>query len=142
MYFTGSFINPQMESRRTNAFSVRCFANALPTDKTPPQVLKVMYSPATLTTGSVEVHLFVNEAIEELEGWVKVSDTYFTKVYEENVDETLELEDITGNTGSVNVKIDWIIPPMNAIPIVGTVSYDITGATNGDVVARLVLNKK
>jgi hypothetical protein len=83
---------------------VRCFAN----DNLPPQALSVFYTPATANDGSVVAHLVVNEAIITPEGRTKVSDTYFTRVYEQDVSERVELEDRTGNKGSEKILIDWI----------------------------------
>jgi hypothetical protein len=49
----------------------------------------------------------------------------------------VQFVDEVGNRGSTGVMIDWID---NDNPI-GVITYSPNGATSGDVVARLTLNK-
>jgi hypothetical protein len=96
-------------SERAYGFPLRCFANDLPIgDTTAPKALNVVYSPSVATTGTVVVHLILDEAVQAITGRTKVSDTYFMRVYSDNVQEMVVFEDRAGNRGSEKILIDWI----------------------------------
>jgi hypothetical protein len=78
-------------------------------DTVVPQATVVLYTPNIMTTGNVVAHLFLNEAVLPVGvGWVKVTDTYFTKVYLNNVSETVQFTDLAGNVGQTGIVITQI----------------------------------
>jgi hypothetical protein len=68
-----------------------------------------------LTTGNVVVHLFLDEAVKAIGGdWVKITDTYFTKIFASNTSEVVQFVDMAGNVNSTGIVIDWIeVPEQN-----------------------------
>lgn len=71
-------------------------------------IVEVHYSNSELTNADVVVTLKVNEQIETPQGWTKVSETAYTKVFSENGEETVELKDLAGNVTTVNVVVSNI----------------------------------
>ena len=57
------------------------------------------------TNKDVTVTIKASEPIKDIEGWTKVDEQTFTKVYTDNALDTLTITDMTGNTSSVNVDV-------------------------------------
>ncbi|MDB7946990.1 hypothetical protein PND54_05240 [Faecalitalea cylindroides] len=76
--------------------------NALvPADKTAPTV-DLSYE---VTDEGVKVTLTANEAIQSIDGWTKVSDTQYQRVYAGAVDETITVYDLAGNKAEVQLTL-------------------------------------
>lgn len=76
--------------------------NALvPADKTAPTV-ELSYE---MTEEGVKVTLTANEAIQSIDGWTKVSDTQYQRVYAGAVDETITVYDLAGNKAEVQLTL-------------------------------------
>ena len=108
-------------------------------DKTAPEAVSVEKSNNDKSTNQdVTVTLTVNEAIVTPEGWTKVSDTVFTKVYLESGKYSVEITDIAGNTNTVKFevkRIDKVAPD-------ATVTTSNEGnPTNEDVTVTLTSNE-
>ena len=67
------------------------------------------YDPATATTGNITVTITTNKAINTPNGWTKVDDTTYTKVYAANTTENVTITDSASNTGAVNVAVTNIV---------------------------------
>ena len=76
-------------------------------DKLGPTV-KVSYE---TTQDGVLVTIEADEVIQPIEGWTKVSDTKYTKLYKENTSETLYIKDLTGNQTKIVVTVTGITKP-------------------------------
>ncbi len=67
-------------------------------------------------------------------GWTKVSDTEYTKVVTENVDETeIPLVDKAGNSGTSS----FVVKNIDKVAPTGTISYSTVDPTNGEVTVKL-----
>ena len=76
--------------------------NALvPADKTAPTV-DLSYE---VTEEGVKVTLTADEAIQSIDGWTKVSDTQYQRVYAGAVDETITVYDLAGNKAEVQLTL-------------------------------------
>lgn len=76
--------------------------NALvPADKTAPTV-ELSYE---MTDEGVKVTLTADEAIQSIDGWTKVSDTQYQRVYAGAVDETITVYDLAGNEAEVQLTL-------------------------------------
>ena len=76
--------------------------NALvPADKTAPTV-ELSYE---MTDEGVKVTLTADEAIQSIDGWTKVSDTQYQRVYAGAVDETITVYDLAGNKAEVQLTL-------------------------------------
>ena len=76
--------------------------NALvPADKTAPTV-ELSYE---MAEEGVKVTLTANEAIQSIDGWTKVSDTQYQRVYAGAVDETITVYDLAGNKAEVQLTL-------------------------------------
>ena len=76
--------------------------NALvPADKTAPTV-ELSYE---MTEEGVKVTLTADEAIQSIDGWTKVSDTQYQRVYAGAVDETITVYDLAGNKAEVQLTL-------------------------------------
>ena len=76
--------------------------NALvPADKTAPTV-DLSYE---MTEEGVKVTLTADEAIQSIDGWTKVSDTQYQRVYAGAVDETITVYDLAGNKAEVQLTL-------------------------------------
>lgn len=76
--------------------------NALvPADKTAPTV-DLSYE---MTDEGVKVTLTADEAIQSIDGWTKVSDTQYQRVYAGAVDETITVYDLAGNKAEVQLTL-------------------------------------
>lgn len=76
--------------------------NALvPADKTAPTV-ELSYE---MTEEGVKVTLTADEAIQSIDGWTKVSDTQYQRVYAGAVDETITVYDLAGNEAEVKLTL-------------------------------------
>ena len=72
-----------------------------PADTTAPTV-ELSYE---MTEEGVKVTLTANEAIQSIDGWTKVSDTQYQRVYAGAVDETITLYDLAGNKAEVQLTL-------------------------------------
>ncbi len=71
--------------------------------------LDINYSKTEPTNGDVTVTITSNEALRPVDGWELSEDAKtLTKVYEENVTETIKVYDLAGNEASQEVKIENI----------------------------------
>ena len=70
-------------------------------DKTAPTV-ELSYE---MTDEGVKVTLTANEAIQSIDGWTKVSDTQYQRVYAGAVDETITVYDLAGNKAEVQLTL-------------------------------------
>ena len=109
-------------------------------DTTAPIVTASTSNNGASTNKPVVVTLTSNEALQEMEGWTKVSDTVFTKEYTENNKFSVTVKDIAGNEATVNFEVkryDAVAPEATIY-----VSND-NGATptNQDVTVTLTTNE-
>lgn len=109
-------------------------------DTTAPIVTASTSNNGASTNKPVVVTLTSNEALQEEEGWTKVSDTVFTKEYTENNKFSVTVKDIAGNEATVNFEVkryDAVAPEATIY-----VSND-NGATptNQDVTVTLTTNE-
>ena len=58
-----------------------------------------------MTEEGVKVTLTANEAIQSIDGWTKVSDTQYQRVYAGAVDETITVYDLAGNEAEVQLTL-------------------------------------
>jgi|GEM_PF-3445949 len=93
-----------------------------------------------VTKDDVTVTLKTTEAILTPNGWTKVNDTEFTKVYSANGKYTVEIEDIYGNKKTLNYevkRIDKVAPIIDGIENNGfyenNLTYDIVKTKNNNV---------
>lgn len=107
-------------------------------DKTAPEI-DVEYSTQDKTKDTVTVTIVSNEQIQQLEGWTISEDcTTLTKIYTENIDESIEVYDLAGNKATIQVKIANI----DKTEIEATVEYSTTILTNKNVTVTIILNKE
>ncbi len=69
--------------------------------------------------------------------WNQMNDITFTKTYSWSIIDTVTFYDLVGNAWTTGIAISWI--DTNAV--VGTVSYDVSSATSGNVTASVSFNK-
>lgn len=75
--------------------------NVVAADTTAPTV-ELSYE---MTEEGVKVTLTANEAIQSIDGWTKVSDTQYQRVYAGAVDETITIYDLAGNEAEVQLTL-------------------------------------
>lgn len=75
--------------------------NVVAADTTAPTV-ELSYE---MTEEGVKVTLTANEAIQSIDGWTKVSDTQYQRVYAGAVDETITVYDLAGNEAEVQLTL-------------------------------------
>ena len=75
--------------------------NVVAADKTAPTV-ELSYE---MTEEGVKVTLTADEAIQSIDGWTKVSDTQYQRVYAGAVDETITVYDLAGNKAEVQLTL-------------------------------------
>lgn len=93
-------------------------------DNTAPYVISggLIYSPETFTSGNVLAQIITNRPILKPAGWSGLDFAIsFSKRYENNIDETITLDDNAGNTGSQVITINRID---RAAPEIQSVTYD------------------
>lgn len=73
-------------------------------DKESP-IVKVEYE---TTPEGVQVTITANEPIQKPDGWEKVSDTVFTKLYTENTEEKITIYDLSGNSTNITIFVTGI----------------------------------
>lgn len=73
-------------------------------DKESP-IVKVEYE---TTPEGVQVTITANEPIQTPDGWTKVSDTVFTKLYTENTEEKITIYDLSGNSTDITIFVTGI----------------------------------
>lgn len=81
--------------------------NVVAADTTAPTV-ELSYE---MTEEGVKVTLTANEAIQSIDGWTKVSDTKYTKLYTENTSEDIIVYDLAGNATKAHVTVSSISKP-------------------------------
>ena len=105
-------------------------------DRVAPEV-SVSYNNTNPTNGDVTATITSDKDLQDIEGWTKVSATEFTKTYEENTNESVEVKDLAGNTATANIEItniDKTAPEIN-------VTYSTEDPTNVSVVATISSNE-
>jgi hypothetical protein len=69
-------------------------------DDTQPSVLAVLYSPSTLTNGTVEAKILTDKPVYKPLGWNgSATGTVFTALFTENTGTTVSFTDLAGNSG-------------------------------------------
>ena len=94
-------------------------------DKTAPN-LEVGYSETNLTNQDVTATITSDKDLQDIEGWTKVSSTKFIKEYTDNINESVIVYDLVGNSASANIvitNIDKTAPEVSSINQVVTGSY-------------------
>ena len=77
-------------------------------DRTPP-IASISYSEVLPTRNNITVTIKFNEEIQNIEGWkVKEDKKTIEKVYKDNIQEKIEVNDLAGNTTTVDIKISNI----------------------------------
>ena len=105
-------------------------------DRVAPEV-SVSYDNTDPTKDNVVATITSSKDLQDIEGWTKVSATEFTKIYEENTTESVEVKDLAGNTATANIEITNIDKTAPEI----TVSYSTEDPTNESVVATISSNE-
>lgn len=82
-------------------------SNVFVVDRTAP-IGKISYSKINWTNSDVTATLTSNEPIKTPAGWLRVSDTEFTKKYTNNLTDSVTLTDIAGNQSTLAVSINNI----------------------------------
>lgn len=96
------------------------------------------YAPDTPTSGNVIVTITTNESVKTPDGRDGTDGgTVFTKEYTINRSGSVEIEDIVGNTGSVDIEVNWID---KEVPH-GEASYIPKTLTNGDVMVTITADE-
>jgi len=74
-------------------------------------IASVSYDPTTTTTGNVTAIIKTNKPVNEVDEWTLSDDKMtLTKVYSENVTETVHLVDMDNMTKEIVIKIENIVP--------------------------------
>lgn len=107
-------------------------------DKGPP-ILKLSYSTTDMTNQNVIATITSNERVKSVEGWSLSSDKKtLIKTYSNNANESVNVEDLVGNSKTVQIlinNIDKTSPTLN-------VSYSTTDMTTQSVTATITSNEK
>lgn len=69
---------------------------------------KLTYSKEEPTKENVTVTLEVNETIKELEGWTNIKENIWEKEYTQNTNETIKIQDLSGNQAEIPIMISNI----------------------------------
>ena len=71
-----------------------------------------------MTNQDVTVTLVANESIKNIEGWTRVDDKTFTKVYSENGKYSVDITDKAGNTSTIKFEVKRIdkVGPVITLP--------------------------
>lgn len=108
---TGSSISLEISNKGNKYYSYSLGTyytkNVVAADKTAPTV-DLSYE---MTEEGVKVTLTANEAIQSIDGWTKVSDTKYTKLYTENTSENIIVYDLAGNATKAHVTVSSISKP-------------------------------
>lgn len=102
---TGSSISLEISNMGNDYYSYSLGTyytkNVVAADKTAPTV-DLSYE---MTEEGVKVTLTADEAIQSIDGWTKVSDTQYQRVYAGAVDETITVYDLAGNKAEVQLTL-------------------------------------
>lgn len=83
-------------------------ASYLEIDRTAP-VLEIEYSNKEITNTEVQVKITANEKIQNIAGWTLLEDgKTLTKIYNQNIKETIIVTDLSGNKTETNIEINNI----------------------------------
>lgn len=100
---------------------------------------KVKYSETDITNKDIIVTITANEELKCISGWTLSEDKKtLTKTYSENIDTSITITDLLGNTNIVKVKInniDKVTPTAN-------ISYSTTTQTTEPVTVTIKANEK
>lgn len=110
--------------------SYSVMTDALNCDATAPTAT-VSYDTTSVTADPVTATLVADEPVQDIDTWTRINDTTFEKTYSENASETVSLVDLNGNTGSVDVNIDWIAQVPECSSDVTTFDTFGLGSVNG-----------
>lgn len=106
-------------------------------DSTSPEY-KVTYSKTDITNEDVVVTIEANEELKSVSGWTLSSDKKsLTKTYTSNIDTTITISDLFGNTSDVKVQISNI----DKVKPVATVNYSTTTQTSDPVTVTIKANE-
>ena len=107
-------------------------------DKVAP-VIKIGFRKIGDSNEETEVTITANEELQEVTGWeLSENKLVLTKIYTQNVQETIEIKDLVGNTKEVNIDLTNID---NTKPVL-TVDYSETNKTNNDVEVTITANEE
>lgn len=107
-------------------------------DSTKPEG-KVTYSKTDITNKDIVVTITANEELKAISGWTLAADKKsMTKTYTTNIDTTITITDLLGNTNTVKVKIDNI----DKITPTANVSYSTTTQTSEPVTVTIKASEK
>jgi hypothetical protein len=67
-------------------------------DKVAPTILAIDYNPSTATNGNVTVLLATDEPLQLPAGRAQIGTTSYTKTYTDNINESVQLFDLVGNS--------------------------------------------
>ena len=99
----------------------------------------VSYSTLEPTNGNVTATITINEEIQNVNGWtISSNGKVLTREYAANVEETVTIKDLAGNTTLVEIKISNI----NKEGPTATVSYNTLELTNQNVTVTITANKE
>jgi len=106
-------------------------------DSTSPEY-KVTYSKTDITNEDIFVTIEANEELKSVSGWTLSSDKKsLTKTYTSNVDTTITISDLFGNTSDVIVQIKNI----DKVKPNATVNYSTTTQTSNPVTVTIKANE-
>jgi hypothetical protein len=89
----------------TNTVQV-AVASLVPDDTVPPTATVAYEESGTAVT----VTITADEDLREIPGWEKIDGKTYTKIYTQNVDETVEIQDLAGNTTTVQIAVASFAP--------------------------------
>ena len=105
-------------------------------DKTPPTGT-ASYDPDTTTILGVTATITTDKLINTPDGWTKIDDTHYTKVYTANTTETVTITNSAGKAATVDVAVTNIIslPDAPAPGIAATQNSKYTDTSSGNKIA-------
>ena len=93
-----------------------------------------------LTNQDVTATLVGSEPLQDIEGWTRVDDKTFTKVFTQNIKSSVEIKDLAGNTATIPFEIKRI----DKVAPEATVTYSNNNGdamTNQDVTVTITTNE-
>ena len=80
----------------------------------------------TLTNQDVTATLTASEEIRDLDGWTRVDEKTFTKVFDANTKSSVEIVDLAGNKSSINYEVKRIDKIAPTITLNGNATENVT----------------
>ena len=107
-------------------------------DTTNPEY-KVTYSKTSQTNEDVDVTITANEELKNVSGWTLSNDKKtLTKTFNSNIDTTVTISDLLGNTSDVKIEISNI----DKVTPKATVNYSTTTQTSEAVTVTIAANEQ